>query len=87
MAGGLGSKAKSGLRTGWHWPAIAVGMLLAGILVVWASDLFKVKTKIGTIVLENLPAGAEVLLDGDKVTVTWQVENGKNMVNKVVKTS
>jgi hypothetical protein len=38
---------------------------------MWASGVFKVKTADGTIVLENLPADAEVLVDGAKVIVKW----------------
>ena len=79
MAGSLRSKkAKSRLGKKWHWPAIVAGILLAGILVAWAGGVFKVKTKNGTIVLDNLPAGAEVLVDGDMVTITSGAD-GKTM--------
>jgi serine/threonine protein kinase len=50
---------------------IGVGLLMFGLLGMWASGVFKVKTKDGTIVLENLPADAEVLVDGAKVWVSW----------------
>jgi hypothetical protein len=49
----------------------AAGVLLLGLAVLWAVGVFKVKTKDGTIVLEGLPADAEVTVDGAKVTVTW----------------
>jgi hypothetical protein len=38
--------------------AIAAGVLLLGMLVVWASGILKVKTKNGTIVHEHVQAGA-----------------------------
>jgi serine/threonine protein kinase len=50
---------------------LGVGVLLLVLLGMWASGVFKVKTPDGTIVLENLPPNAEVLVDGEKVTVTW----------------
>jgi len=59
----------------WKRPAVLAGAavtVLALLLVaLWAAGVFKVKTKDGTLVLENLPDDAEVLVDGEKVTVTW----------------
>jgi len=49
---------------------VACGAVLVALLVAWAGGAFKVKTKGGTLVLENVPADAEVLVDGDRVTVT-----------------
>jgi serine/threonine protein kinase len=57
-------------RRRWLWPAVACGVALAALLVAWAGGAFKVKTRDGTIVLENLPPDAEVLVDGETVTVT-----------------
>ncbi|HZY84125.1 MAG TPA: family 16 glycoside hydrolase [Gemmataceae bacterium] len=54
----------------------AVGLLLLGLVGLWAAGVLKVKTRDGTIVLEGLPADAEVLVDGAKVTVTW-ADGGK----------
>jgi serine/threonine protein kinase len=51
--------------------SVAAGLLLLGLLSLWAAGVFKVKTKDGTLVLEDLPAGAEVLVDGGKATVRW----------------
>ncbi|HEY7425839.1 MAG TPA: family 16 glycoside hydrolase, partial [Gemmataceae bacterium] len=48
---------------------IGVGVFLLALLGMWAGGVFKVKTKDGTIVLENLPADAEVLVDGERVTL------------------
>ncbi len=59
---------------GWQlrWPVLAgvsVGVLLLALVGMWAAGVFKVKTKDGTIVLENLPPDAEVAVDGAKVAV------------------
>jgi formylglycine-generating enzyme required for sulfatase activity len=49
-----------------------VGAALLLILVgLWAAGVLRVKTKDGTIVLEDLPPDAEVLVDDQQVTVTW----------------
>jgi formylglycine-generating enzyme required for sulfatase activity/serine/threonine protein kinase len=53
---------------------LGIGVLLLALLGMLASGVFKVKTKDGTIVLENLAADAEVLVDGAKVIVKW--DNG-----------
>ena len=39
--------------------------LLLALVGLWAAGVFKLKTKDGTIVLENLPADAEVFVDGE----------------------
>jgi serine/threonine protein kinase/WD40 repeat protein len=54
-----------------------VGVLLLALVGLWASGVFKVKTKDGTIVLENLPSNAEVLVDGE--TVTLKAGDGKTI--------
>jgi hypothetical protein len=43
---------------------------------MWAGGVFKVKTKDGTLVVEVNEPGAEVYVDGERVTVTWG-EGGK----------
>jgi hypothetical protein len=53
------------------WWATAAGILLLGLVIVWAAGVLRVKTKDGVIVLENLPEHADVCVDGDKVTVRW----------------
>ena len=61
------------------WPIIAgvvVGLLLAALAVLWSAGVFKLKTQDGTIVLENLPADAEVLVDGEKVAVKLNGDDG-----------
>ncbi len=54
------------------WPIIAgaaVCLLLAGVVILWAAGAFRLKTRDGTIVLENLPTDAEVFVDGAKVSL------------------
>jgi len=53
------------------WPLLAgvASCLLLVLAGLWAAGVFKLKTKDGTIVLENLPAEAEVFVDGEKVAV------------------
>jgi hypothetical protein len=46
------------------------GGLVVGLVAAWAGGAFKVKTKDGVIVLENLPPDAEVLVDGEAVVIT-----------------
>ena len=55
-------------RPPWLWPAVAVGVLVLG-LVAWGVTL-RVKTPDGIIELVNLPNDAEVLIDAREVTVT-----------------
>ena len=54
----------------WAWLA-AVGVLLLGVVVVWAAGVIRVKTANGMIELVNLPKDAEVLVDGEEVAVKW----------------
>jgi serine/threonine protein kinase len=66
----------------WRWPVLAgVGVLLLALVGLWASGVLKVKTNDGTIVLENLPADADVLVDGGLVTV--QSRDGKSVEIRV----
>jgi hypothetical protein len=53
----------------WAWPVsagVGVAVLLVGL---WTVGAFKVKTPEGTIVLQDLPADAEVVVDGEAVTL------------------
>jgi Leucine-rich repeat (LRR) protein len=65
-------ESKPAARNKW---LIGAGVGACGLLLVlmglWAGGVFKVKTKDGTIVLENLPADTDVLVDGDTVTLKW----------------
>ena len=60
-----GSTAKKKL---WIGVGVAVLLLFVGM---WASGVFKVKTKEGILVVEVNEPNAEVFVDGEKVTVTW----------------
>ncbi len=53
------------------WPILAVvaSCLLLGLAGLWSAGVFKLKTQAGTIVVENLPADAEVFVDGEKVAL------------------
>jgi serine/threonine protein kinase len=48
---------------------VLIGVLLVGLIGLWAAGAFKVKTKDGVIVLENLPEDAEVTVDGETATL------------------
>jgi hypothetical protein len=56
----------------WLTGSLAVVLLLAGLLGMWASGVFTGKPPEGTLVLENLPAASEVIVDGEMVKVSWQ---------------
>jgi serine/threonine protein kinase len=79
---GHSSTARSAIRKRvrrqppWMWPSVAVGALLLGVITAWASGVFSVKTKDGVIVLQGLPDNAEVLVDGDKVSVRFPEGGG-----------
>ena len=49
---------------------IVAGLLLAAFAIALAAGALRVKTPNGTIVLEGLPPDAEVIVDGEKVTVS-----------------
>ncbi|MFN4260599.1 MAG: protein kinase domain-containing protein [Gemmataceae bacterium] len=58
-------------RAGKKWLLVAsaaVGLLLAGL---WAGGVFRLKTKEGTIVLENLPADTRILVDGASAKINY----------------
>ena len=56
-------------RSLWMWSTVATGTVLLGLVAAWAGGVFKLATKDGTIVLQDLPDNAEVLVDGEKVAV------------------
>jgi serine/threonine protein kinase/WD40 repeat protein len=62
------TKPRRGAR-GWAIPTGIVAALLLGLFVAMQAGVFSVKTKHGTIVIENLPPDAEVFVDDQKVTV------------------
>jgi serine/threonine protein kinase len=66
----------------WPLAAVALSAVVLGLLVAWAGGVFKLKTKDGTIVLENVPQDAEVMVDGEKVTITRNGETATVAVNR-----
>lgn len=50
--------------------AAVASLCLVSILIAWAAGALRIKTPDGTILLEGLPADADVLVDDKKVTVT-----------------
>lgn len=69
-------------RPFWVWPALIAGGLLVGLLVALGAGAFKIKGKDGTIVLENLPDDAEVVVDGDTVTVSRNGEEATITISR-----
>src|SRR5262249_41379002 len=63
-------------RPPWLWPSIAAAVFLAGLFRAWAGGAFKIKTKNGPTLLENLPDKAEVFVDDDRVTLQWPESGG-----------
>ena len=65
--------AKLEAAPAWKRPSLVAGVAVAVLALILgglaASGVFKVKTKDGTIVLENLPPDADVTVDGDMVLV------------------
>ena len=55
----------------WVYPAVGVGVLLIAIITAWLGGTTRVRTPSGTIVLENVPENADILVDGKKITATW----------------
>ena len=56
------------------WPIVAgsaAGLLLAGLAVLWAAGVFKMKTADGILVVQVNEPNAEVFVDGDRMTVSW----------------
>jgi serine/threonine protein kinase len=55
----------------------AAAVLLLALVGLWLGGVFKVKTKQGTIVLENVPADAEVIVEDGEVT--FKSSDGKTV--------
>ncbi len=54
------------------WPraaGVAAGLVLAGLVLLWAGGVFRLQTRDGTIVLAGLPPGAEVSVEGETARV------------------
>ncbi len=58
-------------RPRWVGRGLACALAVAALAAVWqAGVLVRLRTATGTVVLDDVPDGAEVALDGDAVTVT-----------------
>ncbi|MEZ6046449.1 MAG: protein kinase [Planctomycetaceae bacterium] len=49
------------------WIAGGAGLLLLAFLIAWGMGLLSIRTRQGLLVLENVPSGSEVYVDGEKV--------------------
>ena len=69
----IGAIAVSRPRGGsvWVWATVGVGMIVMAVMAAWLGVNLKLKTSDGVIVLRNLPEDVEVLVDGNKVSLTW----------------
>jgi len=67
----------AGKKRGLIIAGITVGLLLLGLLGLWADSKLRVKTKDGILVVEVNEPGAEVFVDGENVTVTWTKDGKK----------
>ena len=50
---------------------VTVCLLLAALGILWAGGVFKVKTADGILVVQVNEPNAEVFVDGDRMTVSW----------------
>ncbi len=50
----------------WIWPLVA-GVLLLGLITWWAPGVLKLKPRDGVIIVQSVPQGAAVEVDGDVV--------------------
>ena len=68
---GLIAALVSAKRPPWFWPVVGGGAAALFVVVVFvALGVFKARTPEGTIVIENVPADAEVLVDDNQVKLT-----------------
>jgi formylglycine-generating enzyme required for sulfatase activity/serine/threonine protein kinase len=70
-AGGRGREPDSAAARRWLLGSIAAGVLLAGVLGLWAGGVFRLRTPEGTLVVKVDEPNVDVYVDGDKMTVTW----------------
>ena len=68
---GPATAAGGGIRPRRIAPPVALCALMIGLGASWAGGVFHLRSRAGVITLENVPAGAEVSVDGDRVSVRW----------------
>jgi serine/threonine protein kinase len=52
------------------WSFAGAGLLLAMLFAAWLAGVFSLRTPEGTIIIENVPHDAEILVDGHTITVS-----------------
>jgi serine/threonine protein kinase len=70
------------IRPPWIWAALAAAVLLVGLLAVWGVTV-RISTSDGTIVLEDLPDQASVLIAGERATIRWPGGRGSAEITVV----
>jgi hypothetical protein len=81
-AGAASPPPAAGRKPRGRLVAAATAVLVVAVGIALAAGAFRVKTKEGTIVLMDLPADAEVLVDGERVTVTRKGDEATVTVNR-----
>jgi serine/threonine protein kinase len=56
-------------RPPWLWPSVTAGVFLLAFIIAWAAGVIRIRTKNGDIVLEKVPAQADVIVHEGKATV------------------
>ncbi len=64
----VGAQALAKIPPAWRWPGLVGLLSLAFLFGVWGITVL-VRTPTGTIVIENVPDGAEVLVDGQTIAL------------------
>ncbi len=64
----------------WMWPAVIAGLLTMAFGGLWLGGMFKLRTPDGTIVVEQLPVGADVLVDGRRLEIEWNAGKDRAVV-------
>jgi serine/threonine protein kinase/formylglycine-generating enzyme required for sulfatase activity len=72
QSGDIGKRprAKPAGRKKWLIGSAALCVMLIGLVSLWAGGVLRVKTPNGTIVIEHVPADADVQVEGQAVTLT-----------------
>ncbi len=58
-------------RPSWFVPVSIAGVLLFFFGGLWAGGVFRLKTSEGTIVVEQVPEDADILVDGKRIEINW----------------
>jgi WD40 repeat protein len=66
-------------RRWWLLGAGVAGLVLAGVLGLWAAGVFRAKTAEGVLIVQVNEPSPDVYVDGSKMAVTWE-DGGKTAV-------